>query len=74
MFNRFVPEYPVYYISDNGTDDTHRDDVCAEHREATVGQKEALDKTVILRDMQKGTQDTVKMEKVVHEIQRRTGK
>ena len=39
-----------------------------------IGQKEALDKTVILRDMQKGTQDTIKMEKVVHEIQRRTGK
>ncbi|MDP2930008.1 MAG: histidine--tRNA ligase [bacterium] len=39
-----------------------------------IGQKEALDKTVILRDMQKGTQDTVKMEKIVHEIQKRAGK
>jgi len=35
-----------------------------------LGQKEALEKTVILRDMQKGTQDTIKIEKAVHEIKK----
>ncbi len=35
-----------------------------------LGQKEALDKTVILRDMRKGTQKTVKIEKAVNEIKK----
>ncbi|MBU4350723.1 histidine--tRNA ligase [Candidatus Parcubacteria bacterium] len=36
-----------------------------------LGQKEALDKTVILRDMKNGTQDTIKIEKAVNEIKKR---
>lgn len=36
-----------------------------------MGQKEALDKTVILRDMKNGTQDTVKIDKAVNEIKKR---
>lgn len=36
-----------------------------------MGQKEALDKTVILRDMKNGTQETVKLEKAVHEVKKR---
>ncbi len=36
-----------------------------------IGQKEALEKTVILRDMIKGTQQTIKMDKVVKEVKRK---
>lgn len=39
-----------------------------------VGQKEALDDTVIIRDMEDGTQETVSAEKLVSEIQKRLGK
>ena len=39
-----------------------------------VGQKEALDKTVILRDMRNGVQETVNMEKIVHEVKKRLKK
>jgi len=39
-----------------------------------LGQKEALDKTIIIRDMQTGKQETMKMDKVVKEIQRRLKK
>ncbi|MDP3093164.1 MAG: histidine--tRNA ligase [bacterium] len=39
-----------------------------------LGQREALEKTVILRDMQKGTQETVKFEKAVAEIKKRLKK
>jgi len=35
-----------------------------------LGQKEALEKTVILKDMKKGTQETVKLDKVIHEIKK----
>lgn len=36
-----------------------------------LGQKEALEGTIIVRDMQSGRQDTVKMENAVHEMQER---
>jgi histidyl-tRNA synthetase len=36
-----------------------------------LGQKEALEKTVIVKDMKRGTQETIKMDKVVHEIKKR---
>ncbi|MBI2626519.1 MAG: hypothetical protein HYW69_02925, partial [Candidatus Nealsonbacteria bacterium] len=39
-----------------------------------LGQKEALDETIIIRDMQSGRQDTVRMEKVVDEIKKRLEK
>lgn len=39
-----------------------------------LGQKEALEKTIILRDMKKGTQETIKLEKVVHEVKKRLKK
>jgi histidyl-tRNA synthetase len=39
-----------------------------------LGQKEALEGTVIVRDMVSGRQDTIKMEKVVDEIKRRVKK
>jgi len=39
-----------------------------------LGQKEALDETIIIRDMIKGSQDIVKMEKVVKEIEKHIGK
>ncbi|KKW08220.1 MAG: Histidine-tRNA ligase [Candidatus Kaiserbacteria bacterium GW2011_GWA2_49_19] len=39
-----------------------------------LGQKEALEKTVILRDMKDGTQATVKLEKAVHEVKKRLKK
>lgn len=35
-----------------------------------LGQKEALEKTVILKDMKKGTQETIKLDKVVNEIKK----
>jgi histidyl-tRNA synthetase len=39
-----------------------------------LGQKEALEGTIIIRDMEKGTQETVKIEKAVREIARRLKK
>lgn len=39
-----------------------------------IGQKEALDGTVIIRDMKNGSQEVVKFEKVVNEIKRRLDK
>ena len=36
-----------------------------------LGQKEALDGTIIIRDMKTGKQETVKMEKAVREMQKR---
>ncbi|PIS17505.1 MAG: histidine--tRNA ligase [Candidatus Nealsonbacteria bacterium CG09_land_8_20_14_0_10_42_14] len=39
-----------------------------------LGQKEALDGTIIIRDMKSGKQETVKLEKVVKEMQRRIKK
>jgi len=36
-----------------------------------LGQKEALEKTVILRDMAKGSQEIIKLEKIVHEVKKR---
>ena len=39
-----------------------------------LGQKEALDGTVIIRDMKTGHQETIKMEKVVNEMQKRLRK
>ncbi|MEN9558324.1 MAG: histidyl-tRNA synthetase [Candidatus Parcubacteria bacterium] len=39
-----------------------------------VGQKEVLDGTAIIRDMDAGTQETVDARKVVHELQRKLGK
>jgi len=39
-----------------------------------LGQKEALDETIIIRDMETGRQDTVKLEKVVREMEKRLKK
>ena len=39
-----------------------------------LGQKEALDGTVIIRDMSSGKQEIVKIEKVVAEIKKRLKK
>ena len=39
-----------------------------------IGQKEALDGTIILRDMTQGSQEVVKTEKIVHEIKKRLKK
>lgn len=39
-----------------------------------LGQKEALDDTIIIRDMKTGKQDTVRFEKTVQEIQKRLKK
>ncbi len=39
-----------------------------------LGQKEALEGTVIIRDMKTGKQETVKLEKAVREIERRLKK
>jgi len=39
-----------------------------------LGQKEVLEETVIIRDMQRGKQETVKFEKVVREMQKRLKK
>jgi histidyl-tRNA synthetase len=39
-----------------------------------LGQKEALEGTIIIRDMEKGTQETVKLTKVVEEIKKRLKK
>ncbi|MBI2041638.1 MAG: histidine--tRNA ligase [Candidatus Nealsonbacteria bacterium] len=39
-----------------------------------LGQKEALEESVIVRDMRTGRQDTIKMDKVVSEIKKRLGK
>ena len=39
-----------------------------------LGQKEALEGSIIIRDMQNGKQETIKMDKVVKEIQRRLKK
>lgn len=39
-----------------------------------LGQKEALEKTVILRDMAKGSQETIKLEKIVNEVKKRLKK
>ena len=36
-----------------------------------LGQQEALDETVIIRDMQSGVQETVPQEKVVEELKKR---
>ncbi len=36
-----------------------------------LGQKEALEKTIIIRDMVNGKQETVKIEKIMKEIRRR---
>ena len=36
-----------------------------------LGQKEALEKTVILRDMKNGIQDTFKIDKIINEIKKR---
>jgi histidyl-tRNA synthetase len=38
-----------------------------------IGQKEVLDGTVIVRDMDSGTQETVDAKKIVHEIKRKLG-
>jgi histidyl-tRNA synthetase len=39
-----------------------------------LGQKEALDKTIIIRDMDSGSQETVPLEKVIKEIKKRLKK
>ncbi len=39
-----------------------------------LGQKEALDGTIIIRDMKSGKQETVKLEKVVREMQKKVKK
>ena len=39
-----------------------------------LGQKEALEGTIIIRDMKTGRQDTVKLEKVIRELQKRLKK
>ena len=39
-----------------------------------VGQKEALDNTVIMRDMAAGTQETIPLAKLISELQKRFGK
>jgi histidyl-tRNA synthetase len=39
-----------------------------------LGQKEVLEGTVIIRDMQTGRQDTVKLDRAVKEIKRRVKK
>ena len=39
-----------------------------------IGQKEALDETIIIRDMDSGVQEIVAMEKVVKEVRKRLGK
>ncbi|MDO8557827.1 MAG: histidine--tRNA ligase [bacterium] len=39
-----------------------------------VGQKEALDETVIIRDMASGIQETVPLTKLIHELQKRFAK
>ena len=39
-----------------------------------IGQKEALDKTIIIRDMDSGVQEIVAMEKVIKEVKKRLGK
>jgi histidyl-tRNA synthetase len=39
-----------------------------------LGQKEALEGTIIIRDMEKGKQETVKLDKVVREMVKRTKK
>jgi len=39
-----------------------------------IGQKEALDETVILREMQSGVQETVSLEKIVNEVKKRLKK
>jgi len=39
-----------------------------------IGQKEALDETIIIRDMDSGIQEVVAMEKIVKEVKKRLGK
>jgi len=39
-----------------------------------LGQKEALEGTIIIRNMETGQQETVKLEKVVREMQKRIKK
>ncbi len=39
-----------------------------------IGQKEALDETVILREMQSGVQETISLEKIVNEVKKRLKK
>ncbi|GAG98901.1 unnamed protein product, partial [marine sediment metagenome] len=39
-----------------------------------LGQKEALEGTIIIRDMETGRQETVKLEKVIREIKKRLKK
>ena len=36
-----------------------------------LGQKEALDKEIIIRDMESGVQETVPLEKLVREVKKR---
>ncbi|MCX6813765.1 MAG: histidine--tRNA ligase [Candidatus Azambacteria bacterium] len=39
-----------------------------------IGQKEALDNTVILREMQSGVQETIPLEKIINEVKKRLKK
>jgi len=39
-----------------------------------LGQKEVLDKTIIIRDMKAGSQETVKLDKIIKEMQKRLKK
>ena len=39
-----------------------------------MGQKEALDNTVILREMQSGTQETIPLAKIIDEVKKRLKK
>ncbi|MDO8633498.1 MAG: His/Gly/Thr/Pro-type tRNA ligase C-terminal domain-containing protein, partial [Candidatus Wildermuthbacteria bacterium] len=39
-----------------------------------LGQREVLDNTIVVREMAKGTQETVKLEKVVEEVKKRLKK
>jgi histidyl-tRNA synthetase len=39
-----------------------------------LGQQEVLDKTVIIRDMQTGVQETIKQEKLIKELKKRLSK
>jgi histidyl-tRNA synthetase len=39
-----------------------------------LGQKEALEGTIIIRDMASGKQETIKLEKAIKEIQKRLKK
>jgi histidyl-tRNA synthetase len=39
-----------------------------------IGQKEALDETVILRDMRSGMQEVFALERIIEEVKKRLGK